>query len=194
MSAAFKECQAICAPANQTQTMRGCQRATRRPNMLSRFKMSCIKAKRRQCADCGVLTAAVSVGTDHRPFWCLLTDAPFGLIAVYIITTSSDFSTEESYLLRVSAGSQSETALRESQQHETPTEGEWIGWAREDLTLHECWLLGSSTWLIKTHTDLMNPTAAAVDRWCKHDVILLLQCYIYEHIQSSSAGVMSCYP
>lgn len=23
-----------------------------------------------------LLTAAVSVGTDHRPFWCFLTDAP----------------------------------------------------------------------------------------------------------------------
>lgn len=55
---------------------------------------------RRSWAACSLLTAVVSAGTDHRPFWCLLTDAPFGLIAVYNITPSSDFSTEESDLFR----------------------------------------------------------------------------------------------
>lgn len=59
-----------------------------------------ITAKRHSWAACSLLTAVVSVGTDHRPFWCLLTDAPFGLIAVYNITPSSDFSTEESDLFR----------------------------------------------------------------------------------------------
>lgn len=47
----------------------------------------------------GVLTAAVSVGTDHRPFWCLLTDAAFGLIAVHIVTRG-ELSTADSDLLR----------------------------------------------------------------------------------------------
>ena len=34
------------------------------------YKRSESNPQRRQCADGGLLTAAVSVGTDHRPFWC----------------------------------------------------------------------------------------------------------------------------
>lgn len=59
-----------------------------------------IRIRMCRLADCILLTEAVSAGTDHRPFWCLLSDAPFGLIAAYIITTRSDLSTEESDLLR----------------------------------------------------------------------------------------------
>lgn len=91
--------------------------------------------KRRWCADCTVLTAAVSAGTDHRPFWCSLADGPFGIIAVYMVTTGCDFSTEESDLLRVSVDSQWEAALRESQR-------ETLGkaWAQEGMRPHDCWL------------------------------------------------------
>ena len=65
-----------------------------------------LKANTLRCVDCSLLTEVVSAGTDHRPFWYLLADALFCLIAVYITATSSDFSTEESDLLLVSPGSQ----------------------------------------------------------------------------------------
>lgn len=50
-------------------------------------------------------------------FGVIFADAPFGLIADYIVETSSDFSTEESDSpCRVSAGSQSEDTDRPSRQ------------------------------------------------------------------------------
>lgn len=87
--------------ANETNTIRSSQRATHRPNVPSWLTTHQTRRdQRRQRADSDLLTAAVSVGTNHRPFWCLLPDAPFGLIAFHIITTSGDFRTEESDLLR----------------------------------------------------------------------------------------------
>lgn len=63
------------------------QRAKRRPSTTSVADAKLQdKSRRRWLAGCSLLTAAVSVGTDHRPFWCLLTDAAFGFIAVHFMT------------------------------------------------------------------------------------------------------------
>lgn len=62
------------------------ERRVGRARRLSPTQICEIRSRRRRLADCSLLTAAVSVGTDHRPFWCLLTDAAFGLIAVHFMT------------------------------------------------------------------------------------------------------------
>lgn len=62
-----------------------------------------VTGRRRWCAGRSLLTAAASVGTDHRPFSRFVAAAPCGLIAVHIIAARGELSTEESDLLRVSA-------------------------------------------------------------------------------------------
>lgn len=117
MTADFKEYWAM-VQQTRSQTVRG-----RHVGQIKEIYQ--IKAMRRSWAACSLLTAIVSAGTDHRPFWCLLTDAPCGLIAVYNITQSSDFSTEESDLFR--PDSQLEAVVRESP-HETGVWGVWGGY------------------------------------------------------------------
>lgn len=90
--------------AKQTQRMRSSLRPCT-PPMLSLARLGTARPQapstRRRSA---LLTAAVSVGTDHRPSCCLLAAAPLGLIAVRHDreprSESCDFSTEDSDLSR----------------------------------------------------------------------------------------------
>lgn len=80
-----------------------------------------IRSRRRRSAAESLLTAAVSVGTDHRPFCCLLTDAALGLIALHIATRGEERRGEAISAPQTATCSDSQSGASARDSHEDTT-------------------------------------------------------------------------